>query len=138
MLQRLVGDGWRLAIATSKPTVFAERILDHFDLRTPFEVVAGAELDGSRRHKHDIIAHALDLAGHPPLDGCVMVGDREHDVFGARQLGIATVGVTWGYGSVEELLAAGAALLVDRPADVPAALVALAGPASGPGGASVA
>ncbi len=107
LLAGLTADGWRLAVATSKPTVFAERILDHFGLREPFEVVAGAELDGSRRHKHDIIVHALDQLGCSS-DGCVMIGDREHDVLGARRAGMASIGVLWGYGTREELEAAGA------------------------------
>jgi phosphoglycolate phosphatase len=125
MLDQLHTAGWRLAVATSKPTVFAERILEHFGMRAPFEQVAGASLDGSRRHKHDVISHALNLLGCTPDAGCVMVGDREHDIFGAQRIGIPAIGVTWGYGSADELTAAGADVLVDRVADLQPALARL-------------
>ena len=106
----LRGDGWRLAVATSKPTVFAERILEHFELRAAFDVVAGCELDGFRQHKHEVITYALEQLAVTPSPGFVMIGDREHDILGAKRVGIASVGVTWGYGSVDELTAAGADL----------------------------
>ncbi|MFT3852552.1 MAG: HAD family hydrolase [Ilumatobacteraceae bacterium] len=114
LLDGLRADGWRLAVVTSKPTVFAEAILVHFGLRDAFEVVAGAELDGSRRHKHDVIAHALAGLGCRP-DECVMIGDREHDVLGARRAGVpSSIGVLWGYGSRDELEAAGAGEIVEN------------------------
>jgi phosphoglycolate phosphatase len=112
VLGELAARGWRLGVATSKPTVFAERILEHFDLRAAFEVVSGAEMDGSRQHKHLVIEHALAQLDVDPSPECVMVGDREHDIVGARRLGLATVGVTWGYGPREELEAAGADVIV--------------------------
>src|SRR5205085_4114979 len=96
-LDELRRRGWRLGVATSKPTVFAERILDHFELRDFFEVVAGAELDGSRQHKHEVITHALSCLGVEPSRDCVMVGDREHDILGGVRTGLSAVGVTWGY-----------------------------------------
>ncbi len=120
-LETLQARGWRLAVATSKPTVFAERILDHFSLRTHFEAVVGAGLDGSRRHKHEVIAVALSELGVAAAE-CIMVGDREHDVIGAKTVGLRSVGVTWGYGSVQELSEAGADLLVHAVADLPGAM----------------
>lgn len=117
MLEVLGAGGFRLGVATSKPTVFAEQILEHFGLRHRFDVVAGAELDGTRRHKQDVIRLALDRLGCGG-DGCVMVGDRSFDVLGARHHGVPALGATWGYGTAAELLAAGAAGLVRRPADV--------------------
>lgn len=75
-LDTLVAHGWRLAVATSKPTVFAERILEYFGLSDRFAVVVGSGLDGSRRHKPEVIAHALELLGQEPGPDVVMVGDR--------------------------------------------------------------
>jgi phosphoglycolate phosphatase len=120
VLGELAGGGWRLGVATSKPTVFAERILEHFDLRAAFEVVSGAEMDGSRQHKHEVIAHALVALGVDPSSDCVMVGDREHDILGGKRLGLSTVGVTWGYGPRYELEAAGADVIVDAIAGLSA------------------
>lgn len=114
--------GWRLAVATSKPTVFAKRILAHFHLRSHFEAVVGSELDGSRRHKPHVITHALALLGVDAGPGCVMVGDREHDVMGARRVGIRTIGAAWGYGMAAELTDAGADLLVHDVGDLPEAM----------------
>ena len=125
LLTGLADDGWTLAVATSKPTVFAERILDHFGLRAHFAVVAGAELDGSRRHKHDVIDHALVQLGCGP-EGCVMIGDREHDVLGAHRHGIPAIGVLWGYGSREELEAAGADRIVATISQLAAGLASVA------------
>ncbi len=112
-LGQLTACGWRLAVATSKPTVFAERILEHFSLRQFFELVAGSELDGSRVHKHEVIAYALDAMSVPPNRASVMVGDREHDVIGAKQTGLTAIGVAWGYGGRSELAAAGADRIVE-------------------------
>lgn len=108
-----------LAVATSKPTYSATRILEHFDLARHFAFVGGAELDGTRHHKADVIAHTLDeltaLRLVPAGGGIVMVGDREHDVRGARAHGIPTIGVLWGYGTEPELVAAGAIDIASTP-----------------------
>jgi phosphoglycolate phosphatase len=113
-----------LAVATSKPTYSATRILEHFGLADRFAFIGGADLAGERHDKAAVIAHTLDeLAARgvdAPGDRVVMVGDREHDVHGARTHGIDTVGVLWGYGSAEELTAAGAVTLARTPADLPA------------------
>lgn len=111
-LDAFTAAGWQLAVATSKPTVFAERILDHFSLRSPFAAVAGSDLDGTRVHKHEVISHALDMLDVAPGADCIMVGDRQHDIFGAKKVGLTAVGVTWGYGTVNELVSAGADLVV--------------------------
>lgn len=121
-LSSLLAKGWRLGVATSKPAVFAERILEHFSLRSYFEVVAGDELDGSRRQKHEVLRHALHLLEVAADADCIMVGDREHDVIGARSVGLSAVGVTWGYGTVQELTAVGADLLVHNVGDLAEAL----------------
>jgi phosphoglycolate phosphatase len=105
-------------VATSKPTVYARRILEHFGLLDRFAVVAGADLSGGRESKAAVVAHALDLLGADGRDA-VMVGDREHDVLGAAAHGIPAIGVLWGYGDADELRAAGAAALAEQPQDVP-------------------
>ena len=128
MLEELSAAGYELAIATAKPERSARRVVDHLGLADHFTAFAGATLTPERRAKAEVIAHALGLlgipAGLPDLGTFViMVGDREHDVSGALRHGIPCIGVTWGYGSPEELLTAGAVALADRPADV----VAMAG-----------
>ena len=129
-LSRLATTGHRLAVATSKPTESATRILEHHDLATRFAFIAGAELTGPRQHKADVIAHALDELAIPQGstdDTLIMVGDREHDVHGAARFGIPTIGVLWGYGDADELTAAGARALASAPeeiADLVTALIA--------------
>ncbi len=125
-LDSLVRAGMTLGLATSKPTVFALRILEHFSLSRFFTCVGGAELDGSRRAKVDVIGHVLRTLPVGPDRGAevVMVGDREHDVLGAAGHGIRCVGVTWGYGSEAELRAAGASMLVDDPRQLVGAIAA--------------
>lgn len=121
-LQALTGQGLVLAVATSKPTVSATRILERFGLADSFTWIGGALLDRSRDSKAAVIAHVLDelrgLGAWEADRAIVMVGDREHDVLGARAHGIDTIGVLWGYGSQAELLAAGAVSLVKRPAEL--------------------
>ncbi len=103
MLSTLQKAGFKLVLATSKPTVFAERILEHYDLRQYFTFVSGCELGGARVEKADVIRFALEkLHIQNPAQVC-MVGDRSFDVDGARACGIETVGVLYGYGSKEEL-----------------------------------
>lgn len=127
LLDQLLAMGYVLAVATAKPEATAHPILDHFGLSERFTVRAGASLDGSRRTKAEVIDHALrelGISADPNLgDHVIMVGDRDHDVDGARAHGIPCIGVTWGYGSPDELLSAGAVALADTPADV-ATLVA--------------
>jgi phosphoglycolate phosphatase len=119
-LSALNGAGARLILCTSKPHVYASRILSRFDLERHFEAVHGAELDGRHEDKGDLIAHILDERGFSPGE-CVMWGDRKHDVLAAWRHGIPTIGALWGFGGCEELRAAGAAALCAAPTDVPAA-----------------
>ena len=113
MLQKLSAAGRHLVVATSKPKIFADRILEYFKIAQYFKVVCGSELDGTRSKKSEVIQYALEKAGVTDLDKAVMVGDREHDVIGANQAGIPCVGVLYGYGSREEFEKAGAALIVE-------------------------
>lgn len=116
-LDAIGGTGRTMAVATSKVDWMAERILEHFGLRHHFAVVGGATLDGSRGTKAEVIEHALALLGigaDPSARArTVIIGDREHDVHGARASGIRSVGVRWGFAAPGELEAAGADVVVD-------------------------
>ncbi len=112
LLGELAEHGKQLLVATAKPEVFAEVVLGHFDIRKYFRWVCGAELHGPRITKDDVILYALEKAGIDDPSAAVMVGDREHDVTGARRAGLDCIGVLFGYGSREELQEAGAAMLV--------------------------
>lgn len=108
LLRKLKNAGKTMITATSKPEVFAIRILEHFHLDQYFEDICGATMDGSRSAKEEVIRYALDKNGITDYSKVVMVGDREHDIEGAKQVGIASIGVLYGFGSKEELEAAGA------------------------------
>lgn len=116
--------GRRLFVATSKPLVYAARIIAHFGLDVHFEQVFGAELDGTRADKTDLLDFALKAAGVDPTRA-IMVGDRRHDMVGARNNAMAAIGVLYGYGSEAELVAAGAQHLCGSPAEIIAALGAV-------------
>jgi phosphoglycolate phosphatase len=106
MLQSLKEQGHRLFVATSKPEVMAIEVLRHFDLDGYFEQIAGATMDGSRSHKADVITYLLGMTGD--VGQILMVGDTAFDVIGAAAHGISTIGVSWGYGTVEDMEKAGA------------------------------
>ena len=123
MLDGLAAIGLSVSIATAKPERTAVRILEHFGLADRFEAMVGATLTPERRAKAQVITHALGELGIPAglpdmADRVIMVGDREHDVLGAMHNGMSCIGVTWGYGSPEELLKAGAVVLADTPLEV--------------------
>jgi phosphoglycolate phosphatase len=105
-LRDLKGRGFNLVVATSKPTEFARRILDHFGLRPFFRRTVGSRLDGRRVSKTAVIGRVLELYPSWSRDAVVMVGDRVHDIVGAAENGIRSVAVLYGYGSEAELLAA--------------------------------
>ncbi|MEH2499968.1 phosphoglycolate phosphatase [Bradyrhizobium sp. AZCC 1678] len=107
VLTSLCASGHRLFVATSKPHVFAERIIDHFGLRDHFERVFGSELDGTRVDKSHLLEYALKQASVDPAK-TLMIGDRSHDMVGAKNNGMKGIGVLYGYGSRDELLEAGA------------------------------
>ena len=118
LLQRLVDEGKQLAVATSKPTVFAVKIAEHFGISRFFSYIVGSELDGSRTRKGEVIAQALKELEVKDLSTVVMVGDREHDVVGARENGIDSIGVLYGYGDRAELERAGASLIAASVAEL--------------------
>ena len=118
LLKSLHDDGIKIALATAKPTYFANIILKHFEIRDYFDVVVGSHLNGNRTDKREIIAEVMDQLGLPEVKQCLMVGDREYDIMGAKHHGIKTVGVNYGYGSPKELLDAGADHLIDSPSEL--------------------
>lgn len=116
LLSTLKKNGKKLALASSKPRVFVIKILDYFGITGYFDVVMGSELDGTRENKVEIIEESLRLlfAGETAdLEKCVMVGDRKYDVEAAAKVGFKGIGVTYGYGSREELVNAGADIICD-------------------------
>ena len=101
-LKQLQEQGYRLFLATAKPEIYAKRILEHFNLLQYFEYPYGSELTGERTNKGDLIEYILQQEKLDPKE-CLMIGDREHDILGARRNGIETIAVENGYGSKAEL-----------------------------------
>lgn len=113
MLEKLKNEGKTLCLATSKPKLYADKIIDLFDIAKYFDVSVGAELDGSVCEKNQIIGKVLDCLGNPPKDEVLMIGDRSHDILGAKQCGISSVGVKTGFADENELEDAGADYIAD-------------------------
>lgn len=132
-LAALAGAGAKLVLATSKPQPFAERIVEHFGLGDHLSALYGSELDGTRADKTALIAHVLQ-AERVPAASAFMVGDREHDMIGARANAVCAVGALWGYGSREELVRAGASSLCETPAALPGVIARAAPNADHRGG----
>jgi phosphoglycolate phosphatase len=109
--------GFNLFVATSKPYVFANEILAHFDLLRFFKRVYGSELDNSLVDKGELIAYILKRETVLTTN-TMMVGDRSHDIIGAKKHGVYSLGVTYGYGTIEELVGAGADCIVDSPQEI--------------------
>ncbi len=118
LLQKLKADGKRLVVATSKPEEFAVTILKHFELYKFFDFVCGASMDGKRSIKSDVIKYALDKCNITDLNKTVMIGDRKHDIIGAKSVGIDSVGVLYGYGNFDELTQAGATYIAQKVNDI--------------------
>jgi len=116
LLTSLNNDDVTLATATSKPDFSATRIIEHFGLRDHFAFIGAANLEGTRDSKALVVGHTLEqLNANSTTHRILMVGDRHHDVHGARQHGIDTIGVLWGYGDADELTEAGAIALIEEP-----------------------
>lgn len=118
MLGKLRENGIRLTVATSKPEPFAVKIIEHFGLSEYFSLVAGATMDEKRSEKYEVIEYALKKLQLKDKTHCIMAGDREHDIVGAKKNGLKSVGVLYGYGSREELENAGADMLAETPPDI--------------------
>ncbi|WP_216827351.1 HAD family hydrolase [Alkalihalobacterium elongatum] len=103
LLKTIKEKGLILVVATSKPTVFAEQILKFFNIDQYFELIVGSNLDGTRASKTEIIQYILEKYNEYELNEFIMIGDRKHDIIGANNTGINSIGVTYGYGSVTEI-----------------------------------
>ena len=117
VLEKLNEAGKKVVLATSKPELYSERILEHFDLRKYFYYVSGATMDEKRVHKDEVIEYALNECGINK-DKALMVGDRSNDIYGARSNGLEVVGALYGYGSRKELEEAGCHIFADTPTDI--------------------
>ncbi len=116
-LERIKDSGFRIYLATSKPRVFAEQILDHFKLIQFFDMVYGAELNGSLVDKGELIAHIIESESLDP-ERSLMVGDRVYDIAGGKENGIMTAAVSYGYGSMDEIISSKPDLIFDRFSDL--------------------
>ena len=115
MLKRLRDGGKRIMVATSKPEVYAVRIFDRFGLSQFFEIVGGANINGTRNDKDEVIEYVLGKAGISDRSSVLMIGDRRQDVIGAHKTGLKCMGILWGFGSIEELTEAGADYIAETP-----------------------
>ncbi len=115
MLKRLRDGGKRIMVATSKPEVYAVRIFDRFGLSQFFEIVGGANINGTRNDKDEVIEYVLGKAGISDRNSVLMIGDRRQDVIGAHKTGLKCMGILWGFGSIEELTEAGADFIAETP-----------------------
>ncbi len=116
-LDQILKSAKSIHVVTSKPTVFSERIIKHFELDRYFNRVFGSNLDGSLSDKTELLDHVLSSQGIPAEDA-VMIGDRRFDMIGAKKHGIKALGVLWGYGSAKELKSAGASGLCVHPGEI--------------------
>lgn len=118
MLESLKNAGKTLILATSKPQEFAEIVLEYFDLMQYFDCVVGATFDGTLNYKADVIRVALERGNVLDINAAIMIGDRHHDIEGAKQNNLKSVGVLYGFGDREELENAGADYIVEAPLDL--------------------
>ena len=117
MLAHLTEAGFTLLVATSKPTVFARKVLKHFGMEDYFSFVGGSELDGSRTKKAEVISYILKTCGIE-AKVAIMIGDRRHDIEGGKACGLESVGVLYGYGTEQELTEAGADHIIRTVAEL--------------------
>ena len=108
LLKNQVTKGKKIALATSKPTVYAEKILKYFNIDMYFSFIAGSELNGTRSKKDAVIQYAMENLRITDVNKVIMIGDKEHDIIGANKVGMDSIGVLYGYGGFDELSAAGA------------------------------
>lgn len=114
VLKTLKQQGKCVCLATSKPEIYARQILEHFDLSQYFDYIAGANMDGTRTKKDEVIRYALSLCRPKNLSDVIMVGDREFDIIGAKNCGVDSIGVLFGYGDRDELQNAGATYIAEN------------------------
>ena len=116
VLEALHRDGFKLYVATSKPEAMSIEILEHFEIAKFFDRICGASLDSSRSTKDEVIAYLLEEVR--PDGNLIMVGDTKYDVLGAAVHKLPTIGVSWGYGTVEDLIEAGAVSIAHSPVEL--------------------
>ncbi|MCR4588368.1 MAG: HAD-IA family hydrolase [Lachnospiraceae bacterium] len=114
-IKTLHAQGKKLYVVTSKPTPFAKRIVEHFELLSYFEEVVGPDFSDKGYTKEALVKRAMELSGAPDY---IMVGDRHYDIEGAKAAGIHSIGVTYGYGSRKELEEAGATYVADHASEI--------------------
>jgi phosphoglycolate phosphatase len=131
LLSQLRANGGILAVATSKPTVYAKKICEHFGLAQHFAAIVGSELDGRRSNKDEVVAAAMEAVGVRDVRRAVMIGDRKFDVMGARKNGIDVVGVLYGYGSRLELESERPSALVNSVEELKTVLLGRSQPTDG-------
>lgn len=112
LLQNLKENGKALIVATSKPQLFTDRIMEHFNLAKYFDFIAGSNMDTTRSKKAEVIEYALSECNIKDKSKVVMIGDRAEDMIGAQTVGIDSIGVEYGYGTFDELKNAGATYIV--------------------------
>ncbi len=115
MLRRLKNEGRKMLVATSKPEIFAVRILEKFQLAEYFDIIGGADINGSRNEKYEVIEYVLSRAGITDRSSTLMIGDRSHDIIGAKKCGLPCMAVLWGYGNNKEFTENGADIIVNTP-----------------------
>ena len=127
MLSHLREKGYQLSVASSKPTVFVERILEYFDIKKYFHHVVGSLLDGRRVDKEEVVEEALRLLGvtDESKKEAVMIGDRMFDVIGAKSHELTSIAVSYGYGSREELDNSNPDYIVDSVEELENLLISL-------------
>lgn len=118
VLQELKDANKTLIVATSKPTIMAERILKHFELDSYFTDIVGSNMDNTRTKKHEVIEYVLESHHITDLHDAIMIGDRKHDINGANVFGLDSIGVLYGYGDREEHLEAGATYIVKEAKEI--------------------
>lgn len=118
LLTQLKVQGKSLIVATSKPEAFSVEILKHFKLYDYFDFVAGATMDTTRNTKSDIIKYAMESCNISEKSSAIMIGDREHDIIGAKENELDSIGVLFGYGSLDELQKTRATYIAEKPMDI--------------------
>lgn len=118
LLEKTSDSGSKIALATAKPTYFANIILKHFDIAKHFDVVVGSHLTGTRSDKKEIIHEVSDQLGIPDPSSCVMIGDREYDIWGGQHHNMNTIGVSYGYAKDNELQKANPTAIVHSPMEI--------------------
>ncbi len=118
LLKEIRKAGKMAVVATSKPEIFARKILEHFGLAKYFSYIVGANMDETRTKKDEVISYVLESCDIPDKSKVLMIGDREHDILGAKRNGLDSLGVLFGFGNREELKKAGADYIAETVKDI--------------------